>query len=126
MNTRDGGVSHEVGRSVYLDMEPTAALDQDLSRNALEERVIGDTNVYYDSVEHLFVPANHELSAEEIQREREDPHFTIAYGSDTVTTSFSKDVAFNKDGVQYLLLTFDDVNAEELFEMAEEILEAGR
>ena len=114
----------DLGRVVYADAEPEVIQEQDLSLNALEEKEIAGTMVYYDCIEHLFVPADYKPSDEELAREAEDPHFAIAYGDSETRTVFAKDVVFSKGGVKYLLLTFDDVSKEELFGMAEEIIRA--
>ena len=112
----------DAGRSVFLDTEPEKALNQDLSADKLDEKEIDGKSVYYNCVEYYFVPAGYEATPEELDREKTDPHYTISYGSDTAMTIFYKDVQFALDGVVYLLMTPDDLSAEELYWMAEEII----
>lgn len=112
----------DAGRTVRIDMEPQAVLNQDLSKDTLEERTVADIPVYYNQVEYHLVPADYEATSEELERKESDPHYTISYGIDEERTEISSDVCFEMDGIKYLLLTFDDVSADELYSMAEEII----
>ena len=112
----------DTGRTVSIDMEPYAVLNQDLSKDTLEERTVADISVYYNQVEYHLVPADYEATSEELERKESDPHYTISYGIDEERTEISSDVCFEMDGIKYLLLTFDDVSADELYSMAEEII----
>ena len=103
-------------------MEPYAVLNQDLSKDTLEERVFADIQVYYNQVEYHLVPADYEATPEELERKESDPHYTISYGIDEERTEINSDVCFEMNGVKYLLLTSDDVSEDELFAMAEEII----
>lgn len=58
-------------------------------------------------------------------REVTDDHFFISYGSDERETSYVSNVIFEMDNVIYDLGTFDnDISAEEMLDMAEEIVRA--
>ena len=98
-------------KELTIDAEQEASFEQDLSGNASETRTIRGTEVFYDYTE------------EEEERSRTDPHYTIAYGSDAPETTYSSTLCFVKDGVRYYITTFDDVSADELYLIAEELLE---
>ena len=111
------------GRTLTIDAEPESAIEQDLSADATEKRTIQGTEVYYNYTEMYLVPPTYKPTAEEEERNQNDPHFNIAYGSDAPETRFISSLAFAKDGVRYYITTFDEVSAEELFGMAEELLD---
>ena len=68
------------------------------------------------------VPANYELT-EEDKKAQEDGNFNLAYGSDKVEVMTSYTVEWNMDGQGYSLFKFgEDLGAEEMFGMAEEII----
>lgn len=69
-----------------------------------------------------FVPADYQLT-EEDKKAQEDSNFNLAYGSDKVEIMTSCTVEWNMDGQGYSLFKFgDDLSAEEMFAMAEEII----
>ena len=103
-------------------MEPYAVLNQDLSKDTLEERTVADIPVYYNKVEYHLVPADYEATSEELERKENDPHYTISYGTVEERTEISSDVCFEMDGIKYLLQTFDNVSEDELYSMAEAII----
>ena len=65
----------------------------------------------------------YEPTAEEEERNQNDPHYNIAYGSDAPETRYISSLAFAKDGVRYYITTFDEVSADELYLVAEELLD---
>ena len=69
-------------KELTIDAEQEASFEQDLSENASETRTIRGTEVYYDYTEIYLVPPSYRPTAEEEERSRTDPHYTIAYGSD--------------------------------------------
>ena len=111
------------GKTLTLDAEPEASFEQDLSANASETRTIQGTEVYYDYTEMYLVPASYKPTAEEEERNRTDPHYTIAYGSDAPQTTYTSTLCFTKDGVRYYITTFDDLSADDLYLVAEELLD---
>ena len=67
-------------------------------------------------------PADYELT-EEDKKAQEDGNFNLAYGSDKVEVMTSYTVEWNMDGQGYSLFKFgEDLGAEEMFGMAEEII----
>ena len=110
-------------KELTIDAEQEASFEQDLSENASETRTIRGTEVYYDYTEMYLVPPAYEPTAEEEERNQNDPHYNIAYGSDAPETRYISSLAFAKDGVRYYITTFDEVSADELYLVAEELLD---
>ena len=110
-------------KELTIDAEQEASFEQDLSGNASETRMIRGAEVYYDHTEMYLVPPSYRPTAEEEERSRTDPHYTIAYGSDAPKTTYSSTLCFAKEGVRYYITTFDDLSADDLYLIAEELLE---
>jgi len=55
------------------------------------------------------------------ERNENDDLFFVIYGGDNETYFFSS-ASFVKDGVHYLIYTKDNVSADDLFSMAEELI----
>ena len=113
----------DAGRSVFVAMEPASSPSQDLSVNTLETRTFHGTEVYYDRIEQKLVPPDYVPTEEEQARSENDPQFMISYGSDEISTKFISEVCFNAGDVRYFILSFDEISADELYSMAEELLE---
>ena len=110
---------------VAIYMDPKDMVSFDGSEDAMDSRVVGDVNVYYSYDEYLFVPVGETLTDEEKERDSNDPHFFISYGSDKRETSMSSTVSFVMDDVYYCILSFDTgMSADEMMDMAEEIINA--
>jgi hypothetical protein len=87
-------------------------------------RTCGDITLSYDMYTYKFVPADYELTEEDIANQAKD-NFYISYGSDEVEITQSAGVTWTKDGVFYNLAGMDlDLTGDEMFDMAEEILGA--
>ncbi len=98
---------------------PEAAED---TTEPTETTVINGVNVSYNLDHYKFVPENYELTAED-EANMAGPHYYISYGSDTVEESDVSYITWNKEGIQYSLMCFESaVEAEELYEMAGEIM----
>ena len=110
-------------KELTIDAEQEASFVQDLSADAAEARTIQGTEVYYNYTEMYLVPPAYEPTAEEEERNQNDPHYNIAYGSDAPETRYISSLAFAKDGVRYYITTFDEVSADELYLVAEELLD---
>ncbi len=111
------------GKTLTIDAEQEASFEQDLPADASETRTIRGTEVYYDYTEMYLVPASYKPTAEEEERNRTDPHYTIAYGSDAPETKYTSTLSFAKDGVRYYITTFDELSADDLYLIAEELLD---
>jgi hypothetical protein len=87
-------------------------------------RTCGDITLSYDMYTYKFVPADYELTEEDIANQAKDNYY-ISYGSDEVEITQSAGVTWTKDGVFYNLAGMDlDLTGDEMFDMAEEILGA--
>lgn len=85
-------------------------------------RVCGDITVYYDSITNKQVPPDYVMTEEDKAGEAKGD-FYISVGSQEVETHQNQSVTWDKDGVRYQLLGFDlNLGAEEMFDMAEEII----
>ena len=85
-------------------------------------RQVGDITVYYDTQIYKFVPPNYELT-EEDKAKQESGELAISYGSDKVQVQTCHNVTWYKDGIFYNILGFDvNISAEEMLDMAEEII----
>lgn len=95
--------------------------------DATQTKEIHGTEVYYSLEEWLYAPLD-SLTDEEKAREKTDSHFHVKTGSayDKRTTYFSAGAYFDIDDVIYSLATQTDMSADEIFEMAEEILTSGQ
>ncbi len=87
-----------------------------------ESRMIGDIPVNYDYSEYLFVPVGYEMDEAIKNRMETDDHFQISDGTDDVETVYYSSVSFVREGISYLLLSSDEVSADELFDMAQELI----
>lgn len=123
---RDGSPYIYISTSPVISEEHITRESVDATR-ALETRTVDGVDIYYSVDEYLFLPVEEGLEPTEEEREREatDDHFFISYGSDERETSYVSNVIFEMDNVIYDLGTFNnDVSAEEMLDMAEEIVRA--
>lgn len=112
--------------SIYLDMyRPVENYEQTKTPNAT--KACGDITLYYDEYTYKSVPADYELTAEDENNEQRDDYY-ISVGSDEVEINLSQGVTWETaDGTHYNLAGFDlGLSADEMFTMAEEIIENGQ
>ena len=111
---------------IYLDMNQADMYKEprDEARDMSVKEFDGIT-MYYNCDEYLNLPEGEEPTKEEMQRTETDKHFFISDGSDERYTDFVSVVDFEMDGIVYVVMGFDvDMTADELFDMAEEIIAA--
>ena len=101
----------------------SAETDLGESDDPTEEKTLDDgTTLRFYKTTNKFVPVNYELT-EEDKKAQETGHFNLAYGSDKVEIQTSYMVEWNMDGQGYYLFKFgEDQRADEMFGMAEEII----
>lgn len=76
------------------------------------------------TVTNKFVPIDYELTDED-NANMENPNYNLAFGSSEVEIKQLMSVTWEKDGVHYHLFGFDlPLSAEEMLDMAEEMLRA--
>ena len=99
--------------------------EESINRTPKDQKTIGDTTVSFHNDHYKFVPGNYELTDEDkVNTERDD--YYISYGSedDVIQEKDYTSATWEKDGLNYLLMSYDDeISSDEFFEMAEEIIE---
>ena len=87
-----------------------------------EMRDLKGVQVYYWRLESVFLPDEKDATEEELERSEKDPFFNLAIGSDKREEEASKHLIFDYKGVQYELMAGDDMDVNEFYKMAEEII----
>ena len=87
-----------------------------------EMRDIKGVQVYYWRLESVFLPDEKDATEEELERSEKDPFFNLAIGSDKREEEASKHLIFDYKGVQHELMAGDDMDVNEFYKMAEEII----
>lgn len=87
-----------------------------------EMRDIKGVKVYYSRLESAFLPDEKDATEEELERSEKDPFFNLSIGSDKREESVSKHLIFDYKKVQYALMAGDDMDVNEFYRMAEEII----
>ena len=126
---------NKLGKGIHLDitygkegMEPitfSAEVGLDGGSAPTDVKTCGDgTELRFYKTVNKFVPANYELT-EEDKKAQEAGSFDLAYGSDEIEITTSCMVEWDMDGQGYSLFKFgEELSAEEMFAMAEEIIDA--
>ena len=111
---------NEDGDIVYINLSYNLSDDED--RTPTETRTLDGITVNFNYDEYLILPDEKEpLEASVLKRKENDDHFFVSYGGEKETFFFSN-ASFIKDGVRYLIFTNDNVSADDLFDMAEELI----
>ena len=87
-----------------------------------EMREIKGVPVYYSRLESVFLPDEKYATKEELERSKNDPFFNLAIGSDKREEDASKHLLFDYKDIQYSLMAGDDMDVNEFYRMAEEII----
>lgn len=87
-----------------------------------EMRDVKGVKVYYSRLESVVLPDEKDATEEELERSKNDPFFNLAIGSDKREEDASKHLIFDYKGVQYALMSGDDMDVNEFYKMAEEII----
>lgn len=87
-----------------------------------EMRDLKGVQVYYWRLESVFLPDEKDATKEELERSEKDPFFNLAIGSAKREEDSSKHLIFDYKGVQYELMAGDDMDVNEFYDMAEEII----
>lgn len=111
----------EEGISLFIE-KPVETPVRDREPDAT--RVCGDITIYYDTITNKQVPPDYVLTDEDKAAEANGDCY-ISVGTPKVEIHQNSNVSWNKDGIQYQLLGFDlSLSADEMLDMAEEILNA--
>ena len=109
---------------IYIGMDQADMYGDPHDRDTAVREIDGIT-VHYNYDEYLNLPGDERPTEEELQRTETDNHFFISDGSDERYTSFVSGIDFEINGIAYVMIGFDvEMTADELFEMAEEIITA--
>lgn len=87
-----------------------------------EMRDIKGVPVYYSRLESVILPDEKDATEEELERSEKDPFFNLAIGSDKREEDASKHLIFDYKGIQYELMAGDNMDVNEFYKMAEEII----
>lgn len=108
---------------VMLSIDKNPDSSTPLAEQAYQEmREIKGEKVYYWRLESVFLPDEKDASKEELERSKKDPFFNLAIGSDKRAEDASKHLIFDYKGVQYELMAGDNMDVNEFYRMAEEII----
>ena len=87
-----------------------------------EMRDIKGVPVYYSRLESVVLPDVKVSTKKELERSKKDPFFNLAIGSDKREEDASKHLIFDYKGIQYALMAGDNMDVNEFYKMAEEII----
>lgn len=105
--------------SLYIE-KPVETPVRDRTPDATRD--CGGITVYYDSITNKQVPPDYVLTQEDKDGEARGD-FYISVGTPEVEIHQNYSVTWEKDGIHYKLLGFDlNLSADEMFDMAEEII----
>lgn len=114
---------NEADDKVILSIDKYPETSVATSEQAYHEmREINGVQVYYSRLESVFLPDEKDATKEELERSKKDPFFNLAVGSDNREEDASKHLIFDYKGVQYELMAGDDMDVNEFYKMAEEII----
>ncbi len=109
------------GSAVNLLM--SAGVPDEEYRAHTEIRTIGGVTVAYDYDEYLILPDEEEPLPPKVQERMDtDDHFFVSYGSSEAKTKYFSSLSFVKDGISYYISSMDEIPAEDLFAMAEDLI----
>lgn len=107
---------------IYLSIDKKVD-SYDISKDLYKEtKQFDGRNFYFSRIENLYVKPNAKLSAEEEKRQKEDPFFNVGYGyagDGERETVVSTDIVFEDSEMVYSILSFDDVESDEMFKIGE-------
>ena len=119
----DVDYKNESGEKVLLSIDKFPERPVPTSEQAHQEmREIKGVPVYYSRLESVFLPDEKDATKEELERSEKDPFFNLAIGSDKREEDASKHLIFDYKGIQYALMAGDDMDINEFYKMAEEII----
>lgn len=119
----DVDYKNDAGDIVLLSIDKYPKSSIPTSEQAHQEmREINGVQVYYSRLESVFLPDEKDATKEELERSKNDPFFNLGIGSDKREEKASKHLSFDYKGIQYSLMAEDDMDVNEFYRMAEEII----
>lgn len=111
------------GDRVILSIDKYPETSISTSEQAFQEmRDLKGVQVYYSRLESVFLPDEKDATKEELERSKKDPFFNLAIGTDKREEDASKHLIFDYKGIRYALMAGDDMDVNEFYKMAEEII----
>ena len=119
----DVNYKNDAGDRVSLSIDKYPDSSTPLAEQSYQEmRDFKGVQVYYWRLESVFLPDEKDATKEELERSEKDPFFNLAIGSAKREEDASKHLIFDYKGVQYELMAGDDMDVNEFYKMAEEII----
>ena len=119
----DVDYKNDAGDKVLLAIDKFPERSVPTSEQAHQEmREINGVQVYYSRLESVFLPDEKDATEEELERSKNDPFFNLAIGSAKREEDVSKHLSFDYKDIQYSLMAGDDMDINEFYKMAEEII----
>lgn len=119
----DVNYKNDAGDRVSLSIDKYPDSSTPLAEQPYQEmRDFKGVQVYYWRLESVFLPDEKDATKEELERSEKDPFFNLAIGSAKREEDASKHLIFDYKGVQYELMAGDDMDVNEFYKMAEEII----
>lgn len=119
----DVNYKNDAGDRVSLSIDKYPDSSTPLAEQPYQEmRDLKGVQVYYWRLESVFLPDEKDATKEELERSEKDPFFNLAIGSAKREEDASKHLIFDYKGVQYELMAGDDMDVNEFYKMAEEII----
>ena len=119
----DVDYKNDTDDKVMLSIDKNPDSSTPLAEQAHQEmREINGVQVYYSRLESVFLPDEKDATEEELERSKNDPFFNLAIGSAKREEDVSKHLSFDYKGIQYSLMAGDDMDINEFYRMAEEII----
>ncbi len=119
----DVNYKNDAGDRVSLSIDKYPESSVATSEQPYQEmRDLKGVQVYYWRLESVFLPDEKDATKEELERSEKDPFFNLAIGSAKREEDSSKHLIFDYKGVQYELMAGDDMDVNEFYDMAEEII----
>lgn len=119
----DVNYKNDAGDRVSLSIDKYPDSSTPLAEQSYQEmRDFKGVQVYYWRLESVFLPDEKDATKEELERSEKDPFFNLAIGSAKREEDASKHLIFDYKGVQYELMAGDDMDVNEFYDMAEEII----
>lgn len=119
----DVNYKNDAGDRVSLSIDKYPDSSTPLAEQAYQEmRDLKGVQVYYWRLESVFLPDEKDATKEELERSKKDPFFNLAIGSAKREESASKHLVFDYKGIQYELMAGDNMDVNEFYKMAEEII----
>lgn len=116
---------NEKGDVVILDIDKWPEEYNVFDENEHQEiREYNGVKFYYAKIENLSLASEEDMTPEERERNENDPFFSVGIGgpSQKREVSISNHLTFEIDGIGYSLMGFENVDANELFEMGQEFV----